>query len=359
MATGGRLEAFLESHSGPGYPHAAAVAETILAIARAGCRIAELLAAGSLHPGLSAHRGESRGDTAKELDLQANALILDALRAAPVAAAASEELDTVLPMRLDGSLVVAIDPLDGSSNIDTTAPVGTIFSILPAEGSAGVPGGDIETAFLRPGTEQLAAGFLIYGSQTALMLTLGDGTHLFTFDRAGQAFRSVSDPRRIPLEADEYAINGSNQRHWSAPVRRYVAECQQGLDGPRHKDFNTRWLASLVAEIYRIMVRGGVYLYPADARPSCREGRLRLIYEANPVALLVEQAGGAATDGRRRILDIVPEWIHQRVGLVCGAIEEVALIGDYHVLPEVPRADPLFGSRTLFRPDYDHRGAHS
>ena len=359
MATGGRLEAFLERETGPGRPQAAAVAETILAIVRAGCRIAELLTAGPLQPGLSAMRGESRGDTCKELDFQANALMLEALRTAPVAAVASEELDTVLPMRPDGSLLVAIDPLDGSSNIDTTAPVGTIFSILPADDPAGRSSGDLDAAFLRPGTEQLAAGFLIYGSQMALLLTLGDGTHLFTFDRASQAFRSVSDPRRIPLDADEYAINGSNQRHWSASVRRYVAECQQGLDGPRHKDFNTRWLASLVAEIYRIMVRGGVYLYPADARPSCREGRLRLLYEANPIALLVEQAGGAATDGRRRILDIIPEWIHQRVGLVCGAIEEVALIGDYHILPEILCTEPLFGSRTLFRPDHDHRGAHT
>ena len=356
MATGGRLEAFLERHSGPASPRATALAETILAIAGVGSRIAALLSAGPLLPGLAAHRGESHGDTHRELDLQANAMLLEALRAAPVAAVASEELDTVVKLRPDGSLVVALDPLDGSSNIDTAAPVGTIFSIL----AAGDPAGDDpEAAFLRPGSEQLAAGFLIYGSQTALVLTLGEGTHLFTFDHGRQAFLSVSDPRSIALETDEYAINASNQRHWSGPVRRYVAECQQGRDGPRRKDFNTRWIASLVAEIFRLMIRGGVYLYPADARASCREGRLRLLYEANPIAFLVEQAGGAATDGRRRILDLLPQRIHQRVGLVCGAVEEVTRIGDYHALPDGPRTDPLFGSRTLFRPDHDHRGAHT
>ena len=355
MATGGRLEAFLESHAAPAYPHADAVAETVLAIARAGCRIADLLAAGALQPGLAAYRGGDHGDPCKELDVQANALMLDALRAAPVAAVASEELDAVLRLRPDGTLVVALDPLDGSSNIDTAAPVGTIFSILPAGDTTDDP----DAAFLRPGSEQLAAGFLIYGSHTALVLTLGDGTHLFTFDRDARAFRCVSDPLSIALEADEYAINGSNQRHWPAPVRRYVSECQQGREGPRRKDFNTRWIGSMMAEIYRIMVRGGVYLYPADARPSCREGRLRLVYEANPIAFLVEQAGGAATDGRQRILGLSPRRIHQRVGLVCGAVEEVARVADYHALPDAPRADPLFGSRTLFRPDHDHRGAHT
>ena len=356
MATGGPLEAFLDGHCGPASPRAAALAETILAIAGAGCRIAARLGAGSLLPGLAAHRGESHGDIHREFDLQANAMLLDALRAAPVAAMASEELDAVVELRPDGSLVVALDPLDGSSNIDTAAPVGTIFSIL----TAGDPGGDDpEAAFLRPGREQLAAGFLIYGSQVALVLTLGEGTHLFTFDQRRQAFHSLCDPRRIALETDEYAINASNQRHWAPAIRRYVAECQQGRDGPRRKDFNTRWIASLVAEIFRIMMRGGVYLYPADARASCREGRLRLVYEANPIAFLVEQAGGAATDGKRRILDLVPERIHQRVGLVCGAVEEVTLIGDYHALPDAGRTDPLFGSRTLFRPDHDHRGAHT
>ena len=355
MASGGRLEAFLGRRRASGDAYASAIASTVLAITRAGCQVADLLAAGPLEPGMSAHRGDKGGEIQTELDLHANLLMVRALREAPVACVASEELDAVLPLRRDGVLAVAIDPLDGSSNIDTTAPVGTIFSILPAAD----PDGDPASAFLRPGSEQLAAGFLIYGSQTALLLTLGEGTHLFTLDRERQVFFSVSDPRSIPLETSEYAINASNQRHWPAPVRRYVAECQQGSEGPRRRDFNTRWIASLVAEIYRILVRGGVYLYPADARPACREGRLRLVYEANPIALLVEQAGGAASDGQTRILARVPTHIHQRVGLVCGAVEEVARIGSYHVLPDAARGDPLFASRTLFRPDHDHRGAHA
>ncbi len=353
MASGGRLEAFLAHRRTAGDAYASAIASTVLAITRAGCQIADLLAAGPLEPGMSAQRGDGRGDTQTELDLHANLLLVRALREAPVACVASEELDAVLPLRRDGVLAVAIDPLDGSSNIDTAAPVGTVFSILPAA----EPDADPATAFLRPGGDQLAAGFLIYGSQTALLLTLGEGTHLFTLDRERQVFFSVSDPVRIALETSEYAINASNQRHWPAPVRRYVAECQQGSEGPRRRDFNTRWIGSMIAEIYRIMVRGGVYLYPADARPACREGRLRLVYEANPIALLVEQAGGAASDGQARILGKVATHLHQRVGLVCGAVEEVARIGSYHVLPDAPREDPLFASRTLFRPDHDHRGA--
>ncbi len=354
MAGAGRLEAFLGRQTRNGDARAAAIADTVLAITRAGCQIADLLAAGPLEPGMAAPRGGTSGDTQTELDLHANLLMVRALREAPVACVASEELEAVLPLRRGGPLAVAIDPLDGSSNIDTAAPVGTIFSILPAAD----PDADPASAFLRPGGEQLAAGFLIYGSQTALLLTLGEGTHLFTLDRERQVFFSVSDPLRIALETSEYAINASNQRHWPSAVRRYVAECQQGSEGPRHRDFNTRWIASLVAEIYRIMVRGGVYLYPADARPVCREGRLRLVYEANPIALLVEQAGGAASDGRTRILSMVASHVHQRVGLVCGAVEEVARIGSYHVLPDASRDDPLFASRTLFRPDHDHRGAH-
>ena len=358
MATGMRLEEYLDTSAGHDAAIADAVRATILAIAEAGCRIAELVAAGPLIPGLSAHRGESHGDTQKELDLRADALIMDALRACPVACMASEELDAAVELQPGGKLAVAIDPLDGSSNIDTSAPVGTIFSIMPA-----LPGGPA-TSFLRPGAEQLAAGFLIYGSQTALVLTRGDGTHVFTWHRDSAAFIAAGAPSGIPMATSEYAINASNQRHWTAPVRRYVTECQQGAQGPRNRDFNTRWIASMVAEAFRILVRGGVYLYPADARPSYREGRLRLIYEANPVAWLIEQAGGAATDGHRRILDLLPTQIHQRVPLVFGAVEEVALIASYHAGMDSPSAEPLFATRSLFRSHADTphgglRGAHT
>ncbi len=346
-----RLDDYLAARPGHDPAIERALAATVLAVAQAGCRVAALVAAGPLIGGLAAHRGDSHGDTQKELDLRADALLLEALRAAPVAHVASEELDLALTLRADQPLAVAIDPLDGSSNIDTAAPVGTIFSILPAR--SGAP----QTSFLRRGTEQLAAGFLVYGSQTALIITRGDGTHVFTLDREDGTFRAAAPPARIPPAASEYAINGSNHRHWETAVRRYVAECQQGREGPRNRDFNTRWIASMVAEAFRILVRGGVYLYPSDARPAYRQGRLRLVYEANPIALLIEQAGGAATDGSRRILDLLPTAIHQRVPLVFGAAEEVAQIALYHADAEAPPTDPLFATRSLFRGRSDHRGA--
>ena len=348
-----RLEDYLEGGIGRGAPLALQVQRTVLAVARAGCRVADLLASGPLTPGLAVHRGDSHGDTQKELDLRANGLMLDALRSSPVAVVASEELDEPLTLDPTAALAVAIDPLDGSSNIDTTAPVGTIFSILPARE------GDAPAAFLRPGTEQVAAGFLIYGTQTALVLTQGDGTHLFTLDRGTGGFVCVSEPVRIASSAREYAINGSNHRHWHPSVRRYVDECVQGAAGPRGVDFNTRWIASMVAEAYRILVRGGVYLYPADARPSYREGRLRLTYEANPIAWLMEQAGAAATDGHRRILDLLPRSIHQRVPLVFGAADEVARIARYHSAPDAAPHEPLFGHRTLFRSEPETQGARA
>jgi fructose-1,6-bisphosphatase I len=350
MITGMRLEDYLASSVGQDAATTQAVAETVLAIAAAGRQIAELLAAGPLAGNLAAHRGDSHGDTQKEMDLRADALLLAALRVCPVACVASEERDTALPLRAGAPLAVALDPLDGSSNIDTAAPVGTIFSILPA------PPGEAEASFLRPGTDQLAAGFVLYGSQTALALTRGDGTHIFTLDRETGAFIAAVAPAGIPLATSEYAINASNQRHWAAPIRRFVAECQQGAAGPRGKDYNTRWIASMVADAFRILVRGGVYLYPGDARAGHAEGRLRLVYEANPVAWLIEQAGGAATDGQRRILDLLPSGIHQRVPLVFGAVEEVALIASYHGGTETPSTDPLFGKRSLFRAHSDHRG---
>jgi fructose-1,6-bisphosphatase I len=343
METGVRLDDFLHSEDQQ-TANGAAVAETVAALAEAGCQVAELLAAGPLIPGLSASRGELYGDTQKELDLRANALMVQALTESPVAWLASEEMEA--PVRLHGAapLAVAIDPLDGSSNIDTCAPTGTIFSIMAARAGAGAA-----AQFARPGTQQLAAGFLIYGSQTALVLTLGRGTRVFTWQRDSGRFIAATPPARIAAVAHEYAVNGSNHRHWPAPVRRYVEECQLGAEGPHGRDFNTRWLASVVAEAYRIIMRGGVYMYPADARPGYRQGRLRLVYEAAPLAMLVEQAGGAATDGHSRILDLAAEHVHQRVPLVFGAAHDVALIGRYHATAELHGQDPLFGARSLFR----------
>lgn len=338
------LESYLDQAAARS-PVLADAAAVILAIAGAGRGLADLLAAGPLAGSLAASRGPADADWAdapKELDVRAHAMMLHALAAAPVAAVLSEEAEA--PVILDPAhrLAVAIDPIDGSSNIDTNAPVGTVFSILPA-------GADPAAAFMAPGRGQVAAGFLIYGVNTSLAVTLGDGTRIFTLDRAQGGFVAAGGPVAIPAEASEYAINGSNRRHWDAPVRAYVEDCQAGAEGPRGRDFNTRWIASLVAEAYRIMVRGGIYLYPADARKGYGDGRLRLAYEANPLAMLAEQAGGAATDGRTRILDLQPASPHQRTPFVFGSRVEVAEVAACYGRPAPQAASPLFATRSLFR----------
>lgn len=339
------LESWLDQTTAAAGDEAAAACEIVLALTEAGRAIAELLAAGPLAGSLAVVRKESGGgDAQKELDLRAHDLVVYALRGSPAAAVLSEEAEAPEPLTAGAPLVVAVDPLDGSSNIDTNVPVGTIFSILPALDAA------LPSAFLQPGWRQLAAGFLIYGPQTALVLSFGDGTAIFTREPASGRFLRTAERATIPSRAAEYAINGANERHWEEPVRLYVADCQAGAAGPRGVDFNTRWIAALVADAYRIMVRGGVYLYPADARPGYGSGRLRLIYEANPIALLVEQAGGAASDGRQPILDIVPTAPHQRSPLVFGAREEVAEVARYYHDPLVHAARaPLFGTRSLYR----------
>ncbi|WP_425106336.1 class 1 fructose-bisphosphatase [Ancylobacter sp.] len=318
------------------------IASAILALAEAGRQISELLAAGPLAGALATVRGyHADGDSQKELDVITDDLVREALSEAPVALFGSEEADAAVPLNPAGTLAVAVDPLDGSSNIDTNATVGTIFSILPFIGS---------DSLLQTGRAQLAAGFLLYGPQTALVLTVGDGTQIFTLDRASGAF-VLSEERALVLpETAEYAVNGSNLRHWDIAIRSYVEDCQAGTDGPRGKDFNTRWVASMVADVYRILVRGGVYLYPGDARRGYSHGRLRLVYEANPVAFLMEQAQGSATDGVLPILDIVPEHLHQRVPLVFGSRAEVERIARYHRdAAAMPERSPLFGRRGLLR----------
>ena len=254
------------------------------------------------------------GDTQKKLDVIADEIVLDALRGTAAAAYLSEEREEAIPLDPDGGLIIACDPLDGSSNIGVNVSVGTIFSVLPADG------GD-----LQPGRAQLAAGFFVYGPQTTLLLTTGSGTASFRMDDDGR-FVMISEDVRIPSEASEFAINASNRRHWPAPITRYVEGCLAGADGPRGHDYNMRWVASLVAETWRIISRGGVFLYPADARKGYAAGRLRLVYEAAPVAMLVEQAGGRATDGARDIMDITPDGLHQRVPLVFGAKNEVEAV---------------------------------
>jgi fructose-1,6-bisphosphatase I len=324
------------------------VAAAVLALAHAARQIADLIARGPLAGALEAEVGTNvHGDVQKELDVRANAILVAALQATPVAAIASEELDEPVMCNASAPLIVAIDPLDGSSNIDTDVSIGTIFSILPAPPSAI---GRAAPAFFQPGSRQRAAGYVIYGPQCALVLTVGKGTHIFTLERASGEFRLTKPAIQISASAREYAINASNQRHWSEAIRAYFTDCVDGEDGPRGQDFNMRWIASLVAECHRILARGGVFLYPADGRKGYQQGRLRLLYEANPVALLIDQAGGKAIDGQNPILEIVGTSLHQRTPLIFGSRSEVELIGRYvagrHALSE--RA-PLFGHRGLFR----------
>lgn len=334
-----RLESYLD-FSAQQHPELVPVCGTLLHLAHAGRRLAKILARGPLGGSLSTFVGQSRdGDGQKALDVIAHDTVRTALQYGSVKYFASEEADEPELLNPDGALAVAVDPLDGSSNIDTLAPIGTIFSILPA---------DHASPFLQAGRNQLAAGYIIYGPQTAFALTLGEGTRIFTLDPESGAFITTAGNINVPLETKEYAINGSNQRHWEPEIQNYVAELQLGAAGPRGVDFNTRWLASMVADAHRILMRGGIYLYPGDHRPGYGQGRLRLVYEANPVAMLMEQAGAAATNGKTAILDLVPTEIHQRCPLVFGAAIEVGRVAAAYTSPRVPES-PLFKTRSLFR----------
>ena len=323
----------------------AAVTDVILALCDAAQSIARLLAKGPLGGSLGAETGQdnSDGDSQKALDVLANDHVVRVLEPAPVRYLASEEEDAILTLREDAPLAVAVDPLDGSSNIDVNVSVGTIFSVYTAskEGAS--------ASFFRPGSEQIAAGYFVYGPHTALMLTTGDGVDLFVLDPEYRTFRLAQPALVIVPSTSEFAINASNYRHWLEPVRTFIDDCLEGVDGPRGKDFNMRWVASLVAETHRIFSRGGVFLYPADMREAYANGRLRLIYEAAPIAMLVEQAGGLAIDGTRRILDRIPTELHQRTPLIFGSSEKVARIQNYHTDPGYSRGQsPLFRTRGLF-----------
>lgn len=322
------------------------VADTVLAIAEASVRLSEVIARGALGAKLGrvvARAGEF--DEQKEVDVLANDIFIETLKAQPVAALASEEAEQPIAIRDDGALLVATDPLDGSSNVDANVSVGTIFSVLPRH-----PSSKGEAAFLRPGSHQLAAGFFVYGPQTVLALTVGHGTQIFTLDRETRTYRLTIRNVAIPAEAEEYAINASNARHWDDPIRIYIHDCENGANGPRGHDFNMRWTGSPVADIYRILTRGGIYLYPGDRRKGFHQGRIRLIYEANPLAWIVEQAGGRATTGRERVLDVVPAALHQKTPLICGSRDEVDRVMRIYSGQEFKgERSPLFGRRGLFR----------
>jgi len=325
-----------------------AVADTTRIIAESCCAISEIIALGPLAGALGAEHGSNvDGDVQKELDIRANDLIIEELRSAPVAWAASEELDDPVELNKGAPMYVAIDPLDGSSNIDTNVSVGTIFSVMPMK--CGNGGTDAE-CFLQKGDRQVAAGYVIYGPQTALVMTLGDGTHIFTLNPDTGEFCLTMPGVKIAEDTHEFAINSSNSRRWDGHVRAYVDDCLKGEEGPHNKNYNTRWIASLVAECHRILSRGGIFLYPGDRRPGYQSGRLRLAYECNPIAFLTEQAGGAASDGHQRILEIEPGDIHQRVPMIFGSVNEVALVDQYYRdMEPIQQRSQLFGTRGLFK----------
>ena len=301
-------------------------------VARACKTISHAVGKGALGDVLgTAHSENVQGEVQKKLDVISNEILLEANEwGGHLAAMASEEMETIhpIPNRYPmGEYMLLFDPLDGSSNIDVNVSIGTIFSVLKAPDGMTVPQ---EKDFLQPGTRQVVAGYAVYGPQTVLVLSTGNGVHCFTLDREMGSWVLTQRDMQIPAQTREYAINASNARHWHAPVTRYVAELQEGADGVRGKDFNMRWVASMVADVHRILNRGGIFMYPADKREPDKPGKLRLMYEANPMAFLVEQAGGAATDGKQRILDIQPEKLHQRVPVFLGSKEEVERVTQYH-----------------------------
>lgn len=276
-----------------------------------------------------------QGEAQKRLDVLSNEILFEAsCWGGHLAGMASEEMDAPMGIPLAyprGKYLLLFDPLDGSSNIDVNVSIGTIFSVLPSpSGSDGTSEDAGEAAFLQPGSRQVCAGYTVYGPQTLLVLTVGHGVQVFTLDRDTGSFLLTQSNLQVPRETREFAINMSNMRHWDAPVKRYVDELLAGKTGPRGFDFNMRWVASMVADVHRIMSRGGVFMYPRDARTGYELGRLRLMYEGNPMAFLIEQAGGAATDGHRRILDIEPKKLHQRVAVFLGSKSEVDRITHYH-----------------------------
>lgn len=304
-------------------PADAALKDVVTTIAKTCADISRVVASGALSGSLGAAGSTNvQDEEQKKLDVITNDMLSDALKAcAPVAGLASEELEEIEPTGRVGGYLVTFDPLDGSSNIDINAPVGTIFSVLPAPAGAA----PTEADFLQPGSQQVAAGYAVYGPQTMLVLTVADGVNGFTLNADGQWL--LTHPAvTIKPDTAEFAINMSNQRHWAAPMRRYVDGCLQGKDGPRGKNFNMRWVAAMVADVHRILMRGGVFLYPWDAREPDKPGKLRLMYEANPMSLLVERAGGKSTDGVTRILDIQPTKLHQRVPVVLGSANEVEVV---------------------------------
>ena len=301
-------------------------------VARACKRISISVNKGALGEVLGSAETENvQGEVQKKLDIIANEVLIEANEwGGHLAAMASEEMEGIyaVPNRFpQGEYMLLFDPLDGSSNIDVNVSIGTIFSVLKKPDGVGEV---TEAEFLQPGRQQAAAGYCVYGPQTTLVLTVGDGVAMFTLDREQGSWVLTQDGVTIPEDTKEFAVNMSNMRHWAPPMKRYIDECLAGKDGPRGKDFNMRWIASMVADVHRILSRGGVFMYPWDRREPEKAGKLRLMYEANPMAFIVEQAGGAATNGRTPILDLQPTRLHERVSVMLGSKNEVARVTAYH-----------------------------
>ncbi len=314
----------------------------MIALATVAERLAMTIARGPLGGALGEAVGENTdGDQQKALDVMADDEFAEALQGSGVRWYASEEQEEVVAIDKDGPLALAIDPLDGSSNIDVNVSIGTLFSIYEAKD-------DPNESFLRPVNEQIAAGYFIYGPQGGLVVTFGDGTLHYVLDPETRSFVLVNERVQIPTESTEYAINASNYRHWQPPVRAFIDDCIAGAEGPRATNFNMRWVASLVAETHRILSRGGVFLYPSDDRKGYERGRLRMVYECAPVAMVIEQAGGKATDGVDPILNQSAVQLHGRTPLIFGSADNVTRIATYHELPP-NEVSALFGSRGLFR----------
>jgi fructose-1,6-bisphosphatase I len=339
LEIGRDLDGFLAAHA----PRP--LAEVLRAIAEASLPLAHLIRRGGLAGDLDEAVGPDHDGTAqKALDVFADEAFVNGLRGAGVRAVLSEERDGPVALDSDGAFLVALDPLDGSNSIDANISIGTMFSVLDAPAGRFTP-----QSFLEPGVRQRAAGFALYGPHTDFVFTTGSGLHMATLDPDANLFRMSRVGVTMPAGTKEFAINASNSRFWPAPVRAYIEDCLEGAEGPRGRNFNMRWIGAVVAEVYRILIRGGVYLYPQDSREGYEQGRLRLLYEANPIAFLIEQAGGAAIDGFERILDVTPASLHVRTPLIFGSKDKVERIERYYTGTSDSQSAPLFGRRGLLR----------
>lgn len=325
----------------------------LLTISKVCISIAEITAKGALAGVTGKLESQNiQGETQMQLDVLTNDLFINALKdCGLVAGLASEEEEEIqaISNAEEARFLVVFDPLDGSSNVPINVTVGSIFSVLKASKTGAL----CEADFLQAGNQQLAAGYVLYGPATMLVLTVGQGTHGFTLDTESKTFILTHPNMQVAEITSEFAINASNERYWDAPIVRYVDECKAGIAGERERDFNMRWVASMVADVHRILIRGGIYLYPRDNKKPAKAGRLRLMYEANPMSMLVEQAGGKSSTGSQRIMDVVPESIHQRISVIIGTSNEVSLVERYTLAYSSGDArlgmSPLFGIRSLFQ----------